>query len=264
MQYKYQQHKKFKKDGRKNSFLQFTWLIDCTKKLLALTALAMAATIVYPWELHNDIMTFKDEIPSKMGFVVNDINIQGYEHLTPEDIAGLITFNPGDNLYAVPIDTIRTQLESHPWIASATVERVLPSTIHITIHEERPKAVFINGNERFFVNDDGKIIEKINDIPTGENYIYLIGKEANLSYSSILDEVYESEEIYQRIEGLVKIGQRRWDLKLKNNITVKLPQKGVMTSLSKFSEIMRDNIDFFKSGSIIDLRFMPEKIYIKY
>lgn len=264
MQYKYQQRHKFKQGNKKNSAWKLSWFVDFSKKIFAFTILGLVATIVYPWELHNDILALKDEIPSRIGFIVNDINIEGYERLSPEDIAGLITFNPGDNLYDVPIDKIRNQLESHPWIASATVERVLPSTIRISIHEERPKAVFINGNERYFVNDDGKIIEKLTDIPSGESYIYLIGKEANLSYSSVLDEVYESEAIYQRIEGLVKIGQRRWDIKLKNNITVKLPPKNVMASLSKFSEIMRDNIDFFNSGSIIDLRFMPEKIYIKY
>jgi cell division protein FtsQ len=261
MRYKFQAKHNFKPKAKRFAFSK---LKEIGKKLIALSMLGAVGAIVYPWELHYEIINAYHEIPKKMAFTVSEINVEGLERLSYEEIAHLIDFNVGDNLFAIDLNEVKNKLETYPWVANAVVERELPASIRIIIEEERPKAVFIENNQRFFVNDSGKIIEKITDVPTGESYIYLMGEEANLTYSEILDQVYESEAIYQRIEGLVKVGQRRWDLKLKNNITLKLPQNNIIQCLSKFSKVIDDNIDFFKGGTTIDLRFMPEKIYIKY
>ena len=60
----------------------------------------------------------------------------------------------------------------------------------------------------------------------------------------------------KEIRGLIRIGKRRWDVILKSNKRIKLPEKNPKKSLRKF---LNSDLNYLISSnkfSVIDLRFI--------
>jgi cell division protein FtsQ len=261
MKYRFQQnaHSKVKKVKRNFKRRAFLFL----QKVFALGFLLLDLLIIAPNELYNDIKVAVINFEQDIDLQLSEIHIEGNHKVSLEAIQDLMNLKIGDNILSLNLEQIRNNIESNKWIAKAIVERILPSTIKVSIEEEKAKAIYIQNQKTFFINEEGKIIEEVNDYNLSRNYIYLIGEKANTSYAEILDYLYPNDLLYNKIEGLIKINERRWDVKLKDNITLKLPESNLESNLLIFEEILQKN-SLLEYPCVIDLRLLPDKIYIKF
>ena len=67
-------------------------------------------------------------------------------HLPAERLTELMGLAPGTNILAVDVDAVRRKIEADPWVASATVSRQLPDTLHVAVREHTPAAVLHSGH----------------------------------------------------------------------------------------------------------------------
>lgn len=74
-------------------------------------------------------------------FCIDTISVSGNVSLSKNEIIDQSALHPGDNLLEHNLRHVRERLLAHPWIADADVKRILPSTIDITIQEEKVIAV---------------------------------------------------------------------------------------------------------------------------
>ena len=251
----------YKKRSKKKQNYLLKFLFRLCKKLLALAIFAIVIMIVYPPQINHMCDTIYHKIMQKF-YVSNDkISILGQERLKSENLLKTIKTQSNTNIFTMDISVIRFQLESIPWIKEAIVERVFPDKISIQIIEETPQAIYKNIHSYYYINREGKIIQKIND----ENFDGLLivsGDEANLRYEALVNELRNFHKIYQQLESLSLIDKRRWDIKLKNNFLIKLPE----TNISQGLQIIEDNFDIslnMPKICLIDLRIIPDKLYLK-
>ena len=54
----------------------------------------------------------------------------------------------------------RQKLLSSPWVESATIRRVLPSTVEITVHERRPMGIGRIGTAMYLIDGEGVIVDE--------------------------------------------------------------------------------------------------------
>ena len=62
-------------------------------------------------------------------------------------------------------------------------------------------------------------------------------------------------ELASRVKGYVLVGGRRWDLRLDNGMTVKLPEANVQGAVAELLRVERETGIFNRQVSAIDLRF---------
>ena len=74
-------------------------------------------------------------------FAINHITIQGNHHLTADQIRAALPVHLGDNLFATNLGRVDRALHGNPWIADASVHRMLPHTVVIDVREHEPAAV---------------------------------------------------------------------------------------------------------------------------
>jgi cell division protein FtsQ len=67
---------------------------------------------------------------------------------------------PGTNILAVDVEAVRRKIEADPWVASATVSRQLPDTLHVAVTEHAPKAVLLSGHF-YLLDDDGVPFKRV-------------------------------------------------------------------------------------------------------
>jgi cell division protein FtsQ len=71
-------------------------------------------------------------------FAVKTLEIHGNSHLRSREILKIAELEEGANTLALSIDAVERALAGHPWVEEASVKRVLPDRIVVTVKEKTP------------------------------------------------------------------------------------------------------------------------------
>ena len=66
----------------------------------------------------------------------------------------------GQNILSVRLDEWQQRLLSSPWVESATIRRVLPSTMEVTVTERQPMGIGRIGTAMYLIDPRGVIIDE--------------------------------------------------------------------------------------------------------
>jgi cell division protein FtsQ len=88
-------------------------------------------------------------------FQIRTFRVAGASHLTEERVRKLAGVREGDNLLWLETHAVEQRLQEHAWVASATVERDLPSGLRISLVERRPTAAVEQGHRYRLLAGDG-------------------------------------------------------------------------------------------------------------
>jgi cell division septal protein FtsQ len=98
-------------------------------------------------------------------FYVRDIRISGNNHLTKRDIEDSLNVRR-EPLLNLHLKDIEEKLKQNAWIKKASLRWQLPGTLIINIEEAVPGALLNFGGETFLVNEDGNVMDKLQNAVT--------------------------------------------------------------------------------------------------
>lgn len=78
-------------------------------------------------------------------FAVREVRVGATAHVAEDEVIALAGVSPGDRLLAVDTDAVAARVAAHPWVASARVRRMLPSTLVIDVTERQAVASALLG-----------------------------------------------------------------------------------------------------------------------
>jgi cell division protein FtsQ len=88
----------------------------------------------------------------------HDVKVSGLSEMTVERVLKIGGLGGTVNVFFLDAGAIERRLESDPWVANATVQRRLPHTVTISIHERVPVAAVGNGSGFDAVAADGTVL----------------------------------------------------------------------------------------------------------
>jgi cell division protein FtsQ len=89
----------------------------------------------------------------------DSIQIEGNTHLTRAQLLSVFGGDVERNIFRIPLAERRAQLESLPWVAHATVMRLLPNRVRVAIIERTPVAFVRQGPEIGLVDASGVLLD---------------------------------------------------------------------------------------------------------
>lgn len=162
-----------------------------------------------------------------------------------KDLSNLIF----QNIFFIDKKYFENILEKNNLIKSFNVKKIYPNSIEIKIKKTEFLGISFYNGEKFFIGSNGKLIKFE---PTDKN-LPLIYNLVNIEYFIDLKKtVNESQLNFNEISEIYFFPSGRCDIKLKNKILLKLPNKNLLKSLNFAFEIIKH--EKFKSNEIIDLR----------
>ncbi len=91
---------------------------------------------------------------------IGHMQVRGHERLSTGEVLALVAGLRGQNILAARLDEWQQKLLSSPWVERATIRRVLPSTVEITVYERRPMGIGRIGLAMYLVDHRGVIIDE--------------------------------------------------------------------------------------------------------
>jgi cell division protein FtsQ len=86
------------------------------------------------------------------------VEIQGVKNASRAHVMEVAGGDIGRNVFYVPLDERKKQLEQIPWVQEATVMRLLPNRIAVTIHERTPVAFAQIGSRISLIDANGVVM----------------------------------------------------------------------------------------------------------
>lgn len=91
---------------------------------------------------------------------ISHMTVRGQERMSTGEVLALVDGLRGQNILGVDLDEWQAKLLSSPWVESATIRRVLPASVEITVHERRPMGIGRLGTAMYLIDRKGVIVDE--------------------------------------------------------------------------------------------------------
>ncbi|WP_202300786.1 cell division protein FtsQ/DivIB [Mesorhizobium sp. 131-2-1] len=218
-----------------------------------LSAVLIGSGSAYGAYLGGQIDGVVQGVTARTGFAVDQIKVVGNRETSEIDILDRLELDGWTSLIGFDAEAARERIRTLPWVEVAAVRKVYPHTLEVRVEEREPFALWQQGNSLSVIERDGQIIAPFSG---GKQALLplIIGTGAPARAPDFLAKVKRYPELAARVKGYIRVGERRWDLKLENGITVKLPEDGEDQAIAALVRMDRDNGLLTRDIAAVDMR----------
>lgn len=222
--------------------------------LFLISGLAYGATVGGQTEqLFTKLESGVEGIAVAAGFGVKRITLEGQQHATDAEITAALDAGPSTMMLAFDTDAAKARLEQVSWIRHAQVMRLLPSTLQVVVEERVPFAIWQIDGRTFVVDADGVVLapavrEAYADLPL------VVGEGAGKNAAALFETLQPYAELKQQIAAALRVGDRRWTLKLASGPEIMLPDDGIAPALDALLSLDRERGVLHRNLAAVDLR----------
>jgi cell division protein FtsQ len=197
-----------------------------------------------------------------LGLVVSEIEVEGRETTDTATILAALDAHAGGPILSVNPARAKQQLEALPWVRSAAIERRLPGTLYVHLVERKPLAVWQHDGKQELIDRDGTIIP-VTDLSRFAKLPTIVGGDAaRRGAAELIEELASQPDLAARVTAAVRIGDRRWNLRVDNAIDVLLPEDDAAGAWAKLAELERANRVLQRDVRTVDLR-LPDRLVVR-
>jgi len=186
---------------------------------------------------------------------IKNINVVGLENEDNSIISKKIKDLKLDNIYLINKQDLKTLIESNNLVEKYFIFKRYPSSLNINIDKTNFLAKISKNGKIYDLASNGKLIENRH---SNRQLPFVFGNPEIVEFFNIKKIIDESQISFEEIESLYFFLSKRWDLKLRNNIIIKLPNDNTKEGLKLVSEFLHNNE--FKDIKIIDARIKNQII----
>lgn len=201
------------------------------------------------------------ELAANHGFEVENILVEGRVNTDPNVLLGLINVRKGDPLLAFNAQDAKDLISRITWVDEVRVERRLPDTIYVELKEREPLALYQKNKKLVLIDQNGEGITDF-DLQRFQNLLLVMGEGAPENARELISYLNAEDGVREHTASAIYIGERRWNLRTKSGIEIKLPAEDIGLALSRLALMEEEKNILGKSLQHIDLR-EPDRIIIQ-
>ena len=186
---------------------------------------------------------------------VKNINVTGLKDEDNSIISKKIKNLNLDNIFLINKKDLSTQIEKNSLVEKYFIFKRYPSSLNINIDKTNFLARINKNGKIYDLGSNGILIENRN---SNNQLPFVFGNPEIIEFFNIKKIIDESQISYEEIKNLYFFLSKRWDLELRNNIIIKLPNDNIKEGLKLALEFLHSNE--FKDIKIIDARIKNQII----
>jgi cell division septal protein FtsQ len=232
---------------------------------------ALAAVVAFgatAWSVHA--------VRASPWLAVSRITVRGNARVSTGEIEALLDGARGQNVLLVDLEQYRRRLMDSPWLAGATLRRVLPGTIEVRVVERTPMALARLGRQVYLVDSAGVIMAEFGpqyhdlDLPVVDGLVRTPGGrgpvvefDSALLVGQLLADVRAEGDLWRRLSQI--------DVSSAHDAVVLLDNDPALVHLgdTRFAQRLRTYLELapalherLEQIDYVDMRF-DERVYVK-
>jgi cell division protein FtsQ len=203
----------------------------------------------------------RDAAANAAGFRIVSVALAGQHHISREEVLAAAGVTDTTSLLFLDVEQTRERLKSNPWIADATVLKLYPGELQIGIREREAFALWQKDGQVSVIADDGTVLEpyvapRLIELPL------VVGRGAETRAKEFLALLDRHPDLRASVRATVLVGERRWNLRLKNGVDVRLPETDIAPALERLVALDKEKNLTTRDIVAIDLR-LPDRVTVR-
>lgn len=188
-----------------------------------------------------------------IGFVVENILVEGREYTDPQTLLAVLNIEKGDPLFSFDPKAAQELITQISWVDHVRIERRWPDTLYIGITERVPMALWQHDNQVKLLDQKGGVILTEN-LERFKGLKIVMGADAPEFSVELMENLSGEPALAKRVLAARRLGERRWDLVLDNGLVVKLPEQDMALALSRLAREEQESGVLQRDILSIDMR----------
>jgi len=212
-------------------------------------------------QLTSTLSDTRNALANSAGFRITAVAINGRRQLTQDEVLAIGGVNGRSSLLFLDAAIVRDKLKTNPWIGEATVQKFYPGQLQIDIVERSAFALWQQDGRLSVIADDGAVLEPY----LSRSFISLplvVGKGAETHAKDFLALLARYPQVRAATKAAVFVGERRWNLRLKDGLDVRLPENDVGNALASLSRLDKEDRLFSRDIVAVDMR-LPDRLTVQ-
>lgn len=218
------------------------WLRPMVRTIVRVGLPAFAATFAVGVWLSDDarraalsdgIAAFSEQVKNRPEFMVTLLSVEGASPIVAETVRAMIAVPLPQSSLDLDLDAARERVEAIGAVKSALL-RVQPGGIlQVRVTEREPAVVWRGPQGLILLDGEGHRIAALVERTERADLPLIAGEGADEVVPEALGLLAAAGPILPRVRGLVRMGERRWDLVLDRGQRVLLPEDAPAKALER-------------------------------
>jgi cell division protein FtsQ len=235
---------------------------------IAATAAIVLAALAYGTIKGDHVATVvaafkdaRDQVANAAGFRIVSLALSGEHHISREEVLAVAGVTGRSSLVFLDVDETRERLKTNPWIADATVLKLYPGELQISIKERAAFALWQKERRVSVIAEDGTVLESY-VTPQLLRLPLVVGPGAETRAKEFLALLERYPAIRDQVRAAILVGQRRWNLRLRNGLDVRLPEADIASALERLVALDQNAKLLTRDIVAVDLR-LPDRVTVR-
>ena len=180
-------------------------------------------------------------------FMIKVASIDGSSDELANEIREILPLDFPVSYFDLDIKYLHKVVNEIPAVASVAIKISAGGVLQINVAEKSPSFIWRKDNIMSVIDETGSFIRIANSRVDYPKLPLVVGEAADLAVSEISSLMQANEYFKDHVRAFIRVGERRWDLILENNVRIMLPQREF---LAAFDRLMLMN----EAGSLLSGR----------
>ncbi|MDD9921736.1 MAG: FtsQ-type POTRA domain-containing protein [Boseongicola sp.] len=196
-----------------------------------------------------------------IGLKVDKVTLRGRHFTSRRSVIRAVGLKRGDPILGFDVDRLHQRLVKLPWVREAAIKRRWPDTVDIRITERRPMVLWQRKGRLYLMDTEGVAITS-RKLGRFRDLLIVVGKGAPKAAPTLLAMISSEPTLARQVTAATFVGKRRWNLKLKGGIKVRLPEQDPHLAWKRLAELNVKHRLLARDVRMIDMR-LPNRLLIR-
>lgn len=168
--------------------------------------------------------TLRTEIEHRPEFMVSMMSIEGATPDLGDAVRAMLAIKFPQSSFDIDLEGTRAKIEALDAVASADLRVVPGGVLQVTIRERQAALVWRTRDGLVLVDPTGHRVAALTDRAARADLPLIAGDGADKAVPEAQAILAAAGPLAPRIRGLVRVGERRWDVMLDRDQTIMLPE----------------------------------------
>lgn len=201
-------------------------------------------------------------IEGRPEFQVNVVGIEGASPVLADEIRLILGINLPTSSFDLDLDRLRDRIVALPGVADAELRVRSGGYLAVNVTEREPAMIWQTRGGAVLIDEGGLFVAALQDRPYTEALPQVAGEGADLAAGEAMAILGLAAGLDHPVRGLVRVGERRWDVVLDDGRRILLPSHDAVAEFERFIALNAADEILARDVLRVDMR-NPDRVSVQ-
>ena len=204
--------------------------------------------------LQQSLAELREGVENRPEFMVGLMAIDGASEPVANAIRGMLPVTLPASSFRIDLEALRATIAQIDAVASAELRIRKGGVLQVTVTERVPAVLWRRGTALEMLDAGGHRVATLLDRSARPDLPVIAGEGAETNVAEALAVLKAAQPIQARVRGLVRMGERRWDVVLDRDQRILLPEADAVAAIQRVIALDQAEDMLGRDLTVVDMR----------